>query len=381
MKLKSLSLKILTGIYITTSAHVALADKQDTGAIVGAIIGGVIGNSSTKGKDKGIATGIGMIIGAVIGSELGRELDEADRQAMAEAQRRAFERPFGESVTWDGSQYGSRTRNRGEFRTLREGRELRNQSICREYESVVITPRQRIVNKGIACSNPSGRWIETDSRYVNFNTSRDEYRPTPRPPIVVPDENRDYGYASLAGRCYDRNHENFMSAKKFASDSQGPALYGQNATDWALRYVDSHRCNTIQEYQARYKAHLKFATDYSSGLGMSYPEARAYAEKNAESISVPQVMTQADTFKTLLSFATDYSKGLALNYPDARSLGKQWLANGCEGSQTILRAKAVFAKELEFATSYNGLGMSYPDARKYAKEKLRFTTRCAFLLY
>lgn len=328
MSLKHRSLIICSLFLTISSANIAEAGKKkDAGAIAGAIIGGIIGNELGRGDNQAIATGIGVIVGAVIGNEIGRDLDQADRRAMAEAQRRAFERPYGERVSWDGAYYGSRTQSHGEFRTIRQGRMRNSAVICREYENVIITPRKTTVKKGIACSQANGGWIE--SRYEDVDFS--DYSSSPYYPERPSYED------SLAGYCQDYNHENFYAAKEFAQDySSGLGLYTSQATEWAMDYNRTHRCNTIQEYKRRFKAILTFATDYSNGLG--------------------QYTSQA------------------------RTMASQWVNNNCEGVQTIERIKQVYARELQFATSFRGLGMYTSEGRKYALRQIRPLTRCADIL-
>lgn len=379
MNLKSHSLLFVVTFFLLGNLEIANAKKEDAGAIIGAIIGGVVGNNVGKGNGKAIATGLGIIVGAVIGAEIGNDLDEADRRAMQDAQRRAFQRPYGEKVSWDGAQYGSRSRSRGEFRTIREGRYRNSQLICREYESIITTRRQTVVKKGIACSQRDGRWVESRTEDVIFENYNDYEDHRPSGPIV-PEDNYDRN-SSLKGYCPDYNHENFYAAKEFAQDSSyGPGIIYSQAASWANDYNRTHRCNTIQEYKERFKALYTFASDSSQGLGLFFREARQYATNNADRMTLRQISQNATSFRSLYGFATDSSSGLGLFFRDARRIGTSWIENQCEGPSTIERMKVIFAREYEFATSSRGLGMFYREARKYALGKLRNQTRCYHLL-
>lgn len=334
MNLKNQTLLVCSFFLTMSSAEIALAKKSDAGAIAGAIIGGIIGNELGGKDDKGLTTGLGIIVGAVIGNEIGRELDESDRRAMAEAQRRAFERPYGERVSWDGSNYGSRTRAHGEFRTIRQGHMRNSSVICREYESVIITSRKTTVKKGIACSQTNGRWLESRYEDVDFN---DYVRPEvpnypDRPYYPERPSYNDY----LSGYCQDYNHENFYAAKEFAQDYySGLAMLSTQATEWAMNYNRTHRCNSISEYKRRFMAVYTFANDYSYGLAQ---------------LSTP-----------------------------ARSMALQWVNNNCEGVETVEQIKQVYAREYQFATSYK-VGMLTTEARRYALRQIRPLTRCSELL-
>lgn len=335
MNLKNQTLLLCSFFLTISSAELALAKKRDVGAIAGAIIGGIIGNELGGKNDKGLSTGLGIIVGAVIGNEIGRELDDSDRRAMAEAQRRAFDRPYGERVTWDGANYGSRTRSHGEFRTIRQGYMRNSRMICREYESIIVTSRKTTVKKGIACSQTDGRWTESRYEDVDFN---DYVRPSePNYPNTPYYPERPSYNDSLSGYCQDYNHDNFYAAKEFAQDySSGLGMFTSQATEWAMDYNRTHRCNTIQEYKRRFKAIYSFATDYSNGLGQFTAQARTMAS--------------------------------------------QWVDNNCEGVDTIERMKQAYTREYQFATSYRGLGMMSSEARKYALRQIRPLTRCSDIL-
>lgn len=186
-----LSFGLVAAMLTTSVTFNALADKEDTGAIVGAIVGGILGNQVGKGNGKTVATGVGIILGAVIGADIGKSLDENDRRALEEAQRDAFRRPIGERTDWDGNRYGSRTGARGNFRTTREGY-LRSNSreVCREYESVIVTRQKTETKTGIACSRADGTWREVNSTEVVFRDGSSVRNET----VTSGNGGRGYGY-------------------------------------------------------------------------------------------------------------------------------------------------------------------------------------------
>lgn len=399
-----LSYSLVAALLTTSVSFNALADKEDTGALVGAIVGGIIGNQIGGGSGRDIATGVGVILGAVIGADIGKTLDESDRRALADAQRNAFRRPVGERTDWDGNQYGSRTGAHGNFRTTREGY-LRTNSreICREYESIIITRQKTETKRGIACSRADGSWREVNSTEVVFRDgssvrnetvtngrnpgynqpvrpiepSRPYYpnRPNPGYPPPVP----GYGYNSLRGFCQDFDHSQFLIAKQFATSYNGPYLSQTAATQWALNYNRSHRCGTISEFSARFQALKNLATAYN-GLYISESEARIFAEEKADYLTTAEISEFASSISKLKSFITSYN-GLYKNQQEANRISRNWIErNGCDTAPQIQIMWDQFVREYNFATSYNGLYMNSSEARNYALNKVARISRCSDLL-
>ncbi|MFP5519275.1 MAG: RT0821/Lpp0805 family surface protein [Bdellovibrionia bacterium] len=176
----------LSAVVVTSSLVVpqtTLANKEDVGTLIGGVVGAIIGSQAGSDKNQERNAFIGAIIGGVIGNRIGADMDERDRQALAEAQRRALESENEqEQITWQGSDYGSRTGARGSITTIRSGTHRRTNQLCREYESVITTRRATERVRGIACLNNRGQWYEVQSREVTFeNLDQGASLPAPLP--------------------------------------------------------------------------------------------------------------------------------------------------------------------------------------------------------
>lgn len=399
MNLNFLSTGLVATMLATSLSTNAYAAKEDAGAIIGAIAGGLVGNQIGSGNGKAIATGLGIILGAVVGKDIGQQLDESDRRALEQAQRDCFQRPIGQQTDWDGNRYGSRTGSHGSFRTTREGYNRNNsREICREYQSIIVT-RQKTENRtGVACYNANGNWTEVNATEVIFrngteirtetvttghgNLNNSGYRnirnPRPTPPPIYP-PNYGGGYGSLRGYCPDYDHQEFYAAKTFAYSTSGMDLSSDQSAQWALNYVQTHRCGTIKEYVARFKALYSMAYS-TSGLNMSAANARAYSAERVEYVTEPQIQQIVETATAVRSFVYSTS-GLNRDSATAGRVAMAWIDRGtCGNAQEVEMIRQHYSKEYAFAYSTSGLNMSSNGARDYALGKISRYTRCIDLL-
>lgn len=385
---------ILLATSISFNAH---AGKDDTGAIVGAIVGGLLGSNVGKGNGKIVATGLGIVIGAVIGNDIGEQLDENDRRALEEAQRNSFQRPVGQRTDWDGNRYGSRTGSYGNFRTTREGYSRYNsREICREYESVIVTRQKTETRTGVACTKANGTWTEVKSTDVVFrngdeirtetithgrdnNYDNRNHRRPPGPGHVVPTPTYGGNYASLKGYCQDYDHQEFYVAKNFAYSASGINLNSTDATQWALEYVQSHRCGTINEYSSRFRALYNMA--YSpSGLNMNSSDARNYALQKVEYTTEARVRQMQETAAKVKNFVYS-ANGLNRDSATAGRAAMEWIdRRSCEDADHVQTMWNQYTKEYNFAYSSSGLNKNSSDARAYALNKISHMSRCSDLL-
>lgn len=399
MNRKIFSYGLVAALLTTSVGFNAKADKEDAGAIIGGIIGGVIGSKIGKGDGKVVATGLGIIVGAIVGADIGGTLDDADRRALSETQRDVFLAPIGERRDWDGNRYGSRTGNRGHFRTTREGY-LRSNSreVCREYESVIVTRNRTETRTGIACSSANGSWREVTTSDVVFRDVssrpvivdrpaprpvqpdyRPDYRPDRRPPVPVR-PTPDYGqYGSLRGYCPDHDHQQFYAAKNFAYSTSGLNMNSNDATNWGLQYNQGHRCGTISEYQQRHQALKNFAYS-TSGLNMNSSDAIAYANQRVETLSVYEIQAMQSVMTAVKNFVYA-TNGLNRDSATAARVARDWAERGtCGDAVQVQQIWNAYSKEYSFAYSTSGLNMNSSGARDYAINKVSRMTRCSDLL-
>ncbi len=182
---------------------------------------------------------------------------------------------------------------------------------------------------------------------------------------------------SLKGRCQDNDHSNFAAAKSFAYSPSGLNMSDSQATNWALDYQNSHRCNTIAEYQARFTELKKYA--YSpSYMNKSDSEAAQFALQNVEETTAADVKGWMATFTPAQQFF--YSPSY-LNMDSSRSSSKadQWVRRGCGSIGQIEQIKAEFTNQYKFAYSPSGLNKSSSEAIQYAVQKISGMSRCSDL--
>lgn len=192
--------------------------------------------------------------------------------------------------------------------------------------------------------------------------------PRPLPPVQ---------HGSLKGFCPDHDHSNFAEAKRFAYSTSGLNMSDSAAINWALDYQRSHRCGTIQEYQARY-VELKGYAYSTSFMNKSDSEAKVFALENVETTSVNEVQGWKATFPHIQSFlySTSY---LNMSSGPAALKADQWVRRYCGNQSQIDALKAEYTREYQFAYSTSGLNMSSSAATQYAIQKISRSTRCSDL--
>lgn len=128
-------------------------NKQTVGGLTGAVAGGLLGAQVGSGSGRLWATGAGVLLGTLLGSEIGASLDKADRMYATQAQRRAYDAPIGETVSWDNPESG----HYGSYTPTREGQSSYGR-YCREYEQMIYVDGQQQTAVGTACKNDDGTW-------------------------------------------------------------------------------------------------------------------------------------------------------------------------------------------------------------------------------
>ncbi|WP_413944225.1 beta-sandwich domain-containing protein [Bdellovibrio sp. HCB-162] len=195
-------------------------------------------------------------------------------------------------------------------------------------------------------------------------------RPQPQPPV--------YDNRSLKGYCSDDDHQQFYAAKNFAYASDGLNLTDSGATQWALQYNQTHRCNTVSEYKARYQAIYSVAYA-SDGLNLTSAGARDYALQYVENMTANEAREMASVLRAAQRFAYA-SDGLNMTSAGATSFARSWVESRCEGVDHINMLANRFRSEYNFAYSSNGLNMTSSGAVNYAANKIAPLTRCGHLL-
>lgn len=197
-------------------------------------------------------------------------------------------------------------------------------------------------------------------------------RPNPRPFPIHPVNPR-----SLRGYCPDSDHSEFAAAKRYAYSTAGLNMTDANAIQWALNYVQSHRCGTIAEYQARF-TELKSYAYSTQFLNKSDSEAIKFASENVESFTAADVQEWKANFKEVQSFfySTTY---LNLSSSVAAAKADEWVRRDCGGKAQLDNLKAMYTKEYQFAYSTSGLNMSSSAATAYAVNKISRASRCSDL--
>jgi hypothetical protein len=185
---------------------------------------------------------------------------------------------------------------------------------------------------------------------------------------------------SLSGYCADEDHREFKVAREFAYSSSGLNMSDPDSVNWALRYIETHACGTIAEYQARFTALYEFG--YSSNyLNLSSSQARAFALGQVEDVTVEETTLKVQDFAIVKDFAYN-SYGLNLTSNQANAIALNWIDSGrCESARYVqLEIIPTFTREYEFAYSSSGLNMSSNGAREYALSKLNRVTGCVDIL-
>jgi len=201
-------------------------------------------------------------------------------------------------------------------------------------------------------------------------------QPFPPQPPMPP---QPYPGGDLQGYCQDFDHSQFMAAKNFAYSGSGLNYSDSQATDWALRYDQTHACGTLPEYSARYSALYTYA--YSgSYMNMNANDARDYALYYVERMTVPQIQYWQATFQAVytLFYSGSYMND---NAADAVSGARVWNERGyCGDIRLIENIKAEYARQYGFAYSGSGLNYNSAQAKDYALSAVRNMTSCGDLL-
>ena len=389
-KLQLISSALVVSVAAQSFAFEAKANKEDAGTIIGGIIGGVIGNKFGRGGGRVGATIAGAVIGAVIGNKIGEAMDDADRRAWARAHRRCLDGNRNKTVYWRGSEYGSETGARGEFEVIREGYHVETKTVCKEYRSVIWVNGHKEVTKGYACKTKTTTesWTEVSSKKVYFapvrptppppppvNPPPAPVPPAPVPPAPLPPKepmiSQPTQSVSLLGFCEDTDHEQFYAAKDFAINTMG--LMTSEATKWALQYNETHKCQSIKSFSARYKALFHFA---NSVAGMMTTESKKYALEKIEKNSVKMIETKTAQYKAMFSFLNE-TAGKMTSESSAVSL--KWISNDkCEGAEGISALKKLYVKEFKFANE--GMNLMSSESGAFAMKKVKKASACGELL-
>lgn len=154
--MKNLPLTMLVVAALSMSACQTLegrGNKELIGGGSGAVIGGILGSKVGGGSGKMWATGAGVLVGALIGSDIGASLDKADMAQAKQAQKKVYQAPVGETISWSNPQSG----NSGTYTTTREGTSSTGR-YCREYQQTITVGGQQESAYGTACRQPDGSW-------------------------------------------------------------------------------------------------------------------------------------------------------------------------------------------------------------------------------
>ncbi|MGZ3773450.1 MAG: beta-sandwich domain-containing protein [Pseudobdellovibrionaceae bacterium] len=204
------------------------------------------------------------------------------------------------------------------------------------------------------------------------------YSPRPYPPVPPPMPQPPSNYSSLQGYCPDMDHSQFTQAKQFAYAGNGLDYMDNQATNWALDYNQSHRCNSIQEYIERYNILYQVAYQ-GNGLNYTSAQARDFALSLVETTSVHEAHEISEKIVAAYQFAYA-GNGLNKTSDQASQFGLQWALNHCEGPEQLNQIWERFKNEYQFAYSGNGLNMTSAQATQYAANKVASMSRCGNLL-
>ncbi len=148
----TLAVSLLTGC--VSNGYDGMGSKQGVGAVGGAVLGGLAGSRFGGGTGKLVAVGAGTLLGAFLGSEMGKSLDRADQAAAQNAAFQAYAAPVGQTIQWSNPNTG----NYGTVTSVREGRDSRSGSYCREYQQTISVGGRMEQAFGVACQQPDGSW-------------------------------------------------------------------------------------------------------------------------------------------------------------------------------------------------------------------------------
>ncbi len=215
---------------------------------------------------------------------------------------------------------------------------------------------------------------------VRPNTGSQPGYPNQPPPYPGP-QNPNYpdDGISLSGYCDDSDHTQFKLAKDFSYSTSGLNYSSQQSTDWALRYNETHACNTMNEFKSRFKIIKDFAYS-TSGLNMSSAESVQFALNKADYTSSAMATNLRSKMLAIKNFAYS-TNGLNLGSSESAILARSWIDRPyCEDTEGINSLAVTYKKEYDFAYSTGGLNYGSSQAKEYALNKIRRLSRCGDLL-
>jgi hypothetical protein len=175
----------------------------------------------------------------------------------------------------------------------------------------------------------------------------------------------------LGGNCHDNARRQLHSAKDFAYNNLGYA--SRQSLEWARQYNETHRCNTIGAFSARYQRLYKFAYEQ---LQLSYEDARAYALARVEKNSVQMIDRMKEQYLAIFKLV---SHTMGVRAERSQVLALKWIARQqCEGPRGIARIAQAF--EVHFRYADETMNLSSAEARVHARRKIRKMSVCADLL-
>ncbi len=145
MKLKLLTLMIVSTFLLACTQN----PNRDAGVATGAIVGGILGNQVGKGSGRAWATGLGMLAGAYIGGNIGSSMDRQDR---VNSQRALEKYSDNRSSSWENP-------NTGNSYTVTPTSTYQTASgPCREYTTNAMIDGRSETVYGKACRKSDGSW-------------------------------------------------------------------------------------------------------------------------------------------------------------------------------------------------------------------------------
>jgi len=127
--------------------------NQTVGTLGGAAAGGAIGSQFGKGDGNLGMIGLGVLLGGWAGNEIGSSLDQADRQKDQQAEKRAYNAPIGQQVTWNNPDSGAS----GTIIPIHDGY-TNNGAYCRDFSQTITVNGQQRHGADKACQQPDGSW-------------------------------------------------------------------------------------------------------------------------------------------------------------------------------------------------------------------------------
>ncbi len=145
MKLKLITLLIVSAFLFACTQN----PNRDAGVATGAIVGGILGNQVGKGSGRAWATGLGMLAGAYIGGNIGSSMDRQDR---LNSQRALEKYSDNRASSWENPNTGNSytVTPTSTYQTAR--------GPCREYTTNAVIDGKSETVYGKACRQSDGSW-------------------------------------------------------------------------------------------------------------------------------------------------------------------------------------------------------------------------------